>query len=129
MAQLRRCQAGARFTQLWKNPHSIGLFLQDHSLCRGFMVAPQHVSLPTEPARVVPPRSTLARQTIPQFKNRRHPAWRRAVPMPPLDPDVADLAPFEPALAAYDEQHSVTYLRLLDSRRRRSTFGSSAHPH
>jgi hypothetical protein len=31
--------------------------------------------------------------------------------MPPLDPDVADLLPSEPALSAYDEQLSVTYLR------------------
>jgi T6SS, Transcription factor, DNA binding domain len=34
---------------------------------------------------------------------------------PPLDPDVADLAPTDPTLTAYDEQHVVTYLRLLDA--------------
>jgi hypothetical protein len=34
---------------------------------------------------------------------------------PPLDPDVADAAPNEPALTAYDEQHVVTYLRLLQA--------------
>ena len=34
---------------------------------------------------------------------------------PPLDPDVADLAPDDPVLTAYDEQHVVTYLRLLDA--------------
>jgi hypothetical protein len=34
---------------------------------------------------------------------------------PPLDPDVADVAPSDPALTAYDEQHLVTYLRLLDA--------------
>ena len=34
---------------------------------------------------------------------------------PPLDPDVADLAPTAPTLTAYDEQHIVTYLRLLDA--------------
>jgi hypothetical protein len=34
---------------------------------------------------------------------------------PPLDPDVADLAPTSPALTGYDEQHLVTYLRLLDA--------------
>jgi len=33
--------------------------------------------------------------------------------MPPLDPDVADLAPSEPAL--YDQEHAVTYMRLLDA--------------
>jgi hypothetical protein len=34
---------------------------------------------------------------------------------PPLDPDVADFAPNEPALTTYDEQHFITYLRLLDA--------------
>lgn len=34
---------------------------------------------------------------------------------PPLDPDVADLAPTDPALTPYDEEHMVTYLRLLDA--------------
>ncbi len=33
----------------------------------------------------------------------------------PLDPDVADLAPTSSALTGYDEQHLVTYLRLLDA--------------
>jgi hypothetical protein len=34
---------------------------------------------------------------------------------PPLDPDVADTAPSEPALTLYDEEHVITYLRLLDA--------------
>jgi len=34
---------------------------------------------------------------------------------PPLDPDVADTAPTDAVLTAYDEQHLVTYLRLLDA--------------
>ena len=34
---------------------------------------------------------------------------------PQLDPDVADVAPNEPALTDYDEQHVVTYLRLLQA--------------
>jgi len=34
---------------------------------------------------------------------------------PPLDPNVADLAPAGPALTAYDEEHIITYLRLLDA--------------
>jgi hypothetical protein len=33
----------------------------------------------------------------------------------PLDPDVADDAPNEPALTAYDEEHVVTYMRLLQA--------------
>jgi len=34
---------------------------------------------------------------------------------PPLDPPVADNAPSGEALTSYDEQHLVTYLRLLDA--------------
>jgi T6SS, Transcription factor, DNA binding domain len=34
---------------------------------------------------------------------------------PPLDPDVADAAPDDPVLTTYDEQHLVTYWRLLDA--------------
>jgi Uncharacterized conserved protein (DUF2285) len=34
---------------------------------------------------------------------------------PPLDPDVADTAPTDPALTVYDEEHLITYLRLLDA--------------
>lgn len=37
------------------------------------------------------------------------------MPSPPLDPDVADVAPDRPVLTDYDEQHVVTYLRLLDA--------------
>ena len=35
--------------------------------------------------------------------------------IPPLDPDVANFAPSCPALTAYDEQHAITYMRLLDA--------------
>lgn len=34
---------------------------------------------------------------------------------PLLDPDVADLAPTEGRLTPYDEEHLITYLRLLDA--------------
>ena len=34
---------------------------------------------------------------------------------PPLDPDVANVAPTDPALTRYDQEHLVTYLRLLDA--------------
>jgi hypothetical protein len=40
---------------------------------------------------------------------------RRPVQKPPLDPDVADTAPSDPVLTAYDEEHLITYLRLLDA--------------
>jgi hypothetical protein len=33
----------------------------------------------------------------------------------PPDPNVADAAPTAPILTEYDEQHLVTYLRLLDA--------------
>jgi len=35
--------------------------------------------------------------------------------MPPLDPDVLDLAPTDLALTHYDQQHAVTYKRMLDA--------------
>ncbi len=34
---------------------------------------------------------------------------------PPRDPHVSDVAPSEAILTGYDEQHLVTYLRLLDA--------------
>ena len=36
---------------------------------------------------------------------------------PQLDPDVEDKAPEGPDITPYDEQHYVTYLRLLDASR------------
>jgi T6SS, Transcription factor, DNA binding domain len=33
----------------------------------------------------------------------------------PLDPDLADTAPTDPALTPYDHEHLITYLRLLDA--------------
>ena len=44
----------------------------------------------------------------------------RPMQKPPLDPDVADVAPFDAVLTAYDEQHIITYLRLLDADAERS---------
>jgi Uncharacterized conserved protein (DUF2285) len=34
---------------------------------------------------------------------------------PSLDPDVADVAPTNSTLTTYDEEHIITYLRLLDA--------------
>jgi type VI secretion system activator RovC-like protein len=42
---------------------------------------------------------------------------RTPMKTPPLDPDIADLAPAGPALTDYDEKHVVTYIRLLDADR------------
>jgi type VI secretion system activator RovC-like protein len=33
----------------------------------------------------------------------------------PLDPDVSDAAPNAPTLTSYDQEHLVTYLRLLEA--------------
>ena len=41
----------------------------------------------------------------------------RLMQTPPLDPPVADAAPTDATLTGYDEQHVVTYLRLLDAAR------------
>jgi hypothetical protein len=34
---------------------------------------------------------------------------------PPLNPDIADVAPTDLTLTPYDEQHLITYLRVLDA--------------
>lgn len=34
---------------------------------------------------------------------------------PPLDPEVSDMAPDAAFLTPYDEEHLITYLRLLDA--------------
>jgi hypothetical protein len=39
----------------------------------------------------------------------------RPMQKPPLNPDVADAAPADSVLTAYDEVHLSTYLRLLDA--------------
>jgi hypothetical protein len=42
-------------------------------------------------------------------------AARTLMQKPPLHSDVADIAPSDSVLTAYDEDHLVTYLRLLDA--------------
>jgi type VI secretion system activator RovC-like protein len=46
---------------------------------------------------------------------------------PPLDPPVADSAPEGTALTGYDEEHLVTYLRLLDAEREGADWREVAH--
>jgi hypothetical protein len=41
---------------------------------------------------------------------------------PPLDPDVADTAPSDSVLTVYDEEHPITYLRLLDADAQRADW-------
>jgi Uncharacterized conserved protein (DUF2285) len=45
----------------------------------------------------------------------QQPIARKPMQKPPLDPDVADTAPSSSALTVYDEEHIITYLRLLDA--------------
>jgi hypothetical protein len=45
----------------------------------------------------------------------QQPVARTPMQKPPLDPDVADTAPSDPVLTVYDEEHLITYLRLLDA--------------
>jgi len=41
-------------------------------------------------------------------------SFRNKIPNLPRRPNVADTAPSDSVLTAYDEEHLVTYLRLLD---------------
>jgi hypothetical protein len=41
---------------------------------------------------------------------------------PPIDPDVADVAPADPTLTPYDEEHLITNLRMLDADRERADW-------
>ena len=45
----------------------------------------------------------------------QQPVARKFMQKPPLDPDVADTAPSDSVLTVYDEEHVITYLRLLDA--------------
>jgi len=45
----------------------------------------------------------------------QQPVARTSMQKPPLDPDVADTAPSDSVLTVYDEEHLITYLRLLDA--------------
>ena len=47
--------------------------------------------------------------------------------MPPLDPKVEDLAPDELTLTPYDEQHAVTYVRLLDAEKANADWQEVVH--
>jgi hypothetical protein len=51
---------------------------------------------------------------------------RRTMQKPQLDPDVADTAPSNSVLTVYDEEHVITYLRLLDAMRKELT-GATSH--
>jgi hypothetical protein len=44
---------------------------------------------------------------------------------PPLDPDVADIAPSDPGLTSYDEGHLMTYACSTQTRKERT--GAKSH--
>jgi hypothetical protein len=46
---------------------------------------------------------------------------------PPLNPDVADTAPSDSVLTVYDEEHIITYLRLLDADAQDTDWRDVAH--
>ena len=62
------------------------------------------------PARIV---SSICHR--PREQSLRSNRCEKPMQLPPLDPDVADNAPSSAALTTYDEEHLVTYLRLLDA--------------
>ena len=45
---------------------------------------------------------------------------------PSLDPDIADVAPAGTALTEYDQQHVITYMRLLDAEQQGADWGDVA---
>jgi len=49
------------------------------------------------------------------------------MPKPPLDPDVADTAPSDSIFTVYDEEHIITYLRLLDADAEGADWRQVAH--
>jgi hypothetical protein len=61
----------------------------------------------------------------------QQPVARAPLQKPPLDPDVADTAPTDTALTVYDEEHLITYLRLLDADAQRADWRDVARivPH
>jgi hypothetical protein len=54
------------------------------------------------------------------------PVARKPMQKPPLDPDVADTAPSDSVLTIYDEEHVITYLRLLDANAQRAHWREAA---
>jgi hypothetical protein len=50
-----------------------------------------------------------------EAKSISKPNARTPMQTPPADPHVADIAPSGSALTSYDNEHLVTYLRLLDA--------------
>src|ERR1700682_1125004 len=52
----------------------------------------------------------------------QQPVARKPMQKPPLDPDVADTAPTDSVLTVYDEEHLITYLRLLDADAQRADW-------
>jgi hypothetical protein len=52
----------------------------------------------------------------------QQPVARKPMQKLPLDPNVADTAPSDSVLTVYDEEHLITYLRLLDADAQRADW-------
>ena len=57
----------------------------------------------------------------------RQPIAIKLMQKPPLNPDVADTAPSDSVLTVYDEEHIITYLRLLDADAQDTDWRDVAH--
>jgi hypothetical protein len=64
----------------------------------------------TSPVRVI----KYAKESKAKWLDQQ-PVASTSMQKPPLDPDVADTAPSDSVLTIYDEEHVITYLRLLDA--------------
>jgi type VI secretion system activator RovC-like protein len=110
-----------------RRPESAVVGLRHRRQTSGALV-PHLISGPDGASRSPGPRGTYIRDVkwvkgftvinMPRAKSKlidQQPIARTPMQKPPLDPDVADTAPSDPVLTVYDEEHIITYLRLLDA--------------
>ena len=104
-----------------------GILFVESDRGRGIMLLNE---APTSSARTRVPRPNLNAATLAGHEYRTISMDSPTMHSPPLDPPVADAAPTDGILTGYDEQHLVTYLRLLDADegRRRLAGGREAGP-
>ena len=89
-----------------------GILFVESDRGRGVMLLNE---APTSSARTAVPRPDLNAATLAGHEYRTISMDSPTMHSPPLDPPVADAAPTDGILTGYDEQHLVTYLRLLDA--------------
>ena len=104
-----------------------GILFVESDRGRGIMLLNE---APTSSARTPVPRPNLNAATLAGHEYRTISMDSPTMHSPPLDPPVADAAPTDGILTGYDEQHLVTYLRLLDAAKdgRRLAGGCKAGP-